>query len=262
MTDAEAARRALEVARVRRAEAESAIGFAAEEVRRLTMVKSSSELELLHAKAEEAKRRYDQTALTLEVARLESEAQRREAENHARCEQLRREADDLEGQINGAVSLCKALEADIERHRVRAPVSGRVGDAVSLAVGAVLHEGERLGAVLPEAGLKVVAYFSPAALGRVREGQVARLRLQGFPWAQYGSLQARVTQAGSEAHDGRVRVELAVVSTSGPVPLQHGLPGTLEVGVERVAPATLALRAAGALWARPAGRNATGAPPP
>ena len=65
VTDAEAASRALDIARVRRAEAESASGFAAEEVRRLTKVGGSSELELLHAKAEEEKRRYDYAALTL-----------------------------------------------------------------------------------------------------------------------------------------------------------------------------------------------------
>ena len=251
VTDAEAARRALDIARVRRAEAESATGFAAEEVRRLTKVGGASELELLHAKAEEEKRRYDQAALTLEVTRLESDTLRRGAENRARYEKLRRDADDLEGQINSTVSLLKVLETDIERHKLRAPASGRVGDVVTLPVGAVLHEGERLGVVVPESELKVVADFSPAALGRVREGQAARLHLEGFSWLQYGSLEARVTKVGSEARDGRVRVELAVVSIRFQAPLQHGLPGTLEVEVERVAPAILALRAAGGVWARP-----------
>jgi hypothetical protein len=239
VADAEAASRALDIARVRRAEAESASGFAAEEVRRLTKVGGSSELELLHAKAEEEKRRYDHAALTLEVARLESETLRRGAENRARFEKLRRDADELEGQINSTVSLLKVLETDIERHKLRAPANGRVGDAVPLPIGSVLHEGERLGVVVPEGELQIVADFSPAALGRVREGQAARLRLEGFSWLQYGSIEARVTKVGSEARDGRVRVELAVLSVRFQVPLQHGLPGTLEVEVERVAPAIL-----------------------
>lgn len=106
-----------------------------------------------------------------------------------------------------------------------------------------------------------MADFLPAGLGRVREGQTARMRLEGFSWVQYGSLRARVNKVGSEAHGGRVRVELTVVSSGGPVPLQHGLPGTLEIEVERVTPATLALRAAGGLWARPAERKANGVPP-
>jgi tetratricopeptide (TPR) repeat protein len=195
-SDAESACHELDIARVRRSEAESAVDFAAEEVRRLTKVGGSSELELLHARAEEAKRRYNQVALTLEIARLESDTLKRGAENRARFEKLRRDADDLEGQINSTVSLLKVLETDIERHRVRAPASGRVGDVVPLPIGAVLRAGERLGVVIPKSGLKVVADFSPSALGRVRKGQAARLRLEGFSWVQYGSLETRVTKVG------------------------------------------------------------------
>jgi membrane fusion protein (multidrug efflux system) len=255
-SDAESARHELNIPRVRRSEAESAVDFAAEEVRRLTKVGDSSELELLHAKAEETKRRYNQVVLTLEIARLESDILRRRAENRARCEKLHRDADDLEGQINSTVCLLKVLETEIERHKVRAPANGRVGDVVTLPIGAVLNAGERLGVVVPESELKIVADFPPAALGRVREGRAARLRLEGFSWVQYGSLDARVAKVGSEVRDGRVRVELAVLSMRSPVPLQHGLPGTLEVELERVAPAILALRAAGGLWGRPAEHKA------
>jgi multidrug resistance efflux pump len=251
VADAEEARRALDISRVRRAEAESAVGFAAEEVRRLTKVGGASELELLHAKAEEEKRRYDQAALTLEVARLESDLPRRDAENRARYEKVRRDADDLDGQIHSTISLLKVLETDVERHKLRAPTSGRVGDVATLPVGAMVHEGERLGVIVPEGEVKVIADFSSGALGRVHEGQVARLRLKGFSWLQHGSLGARVTKVGLEARDDRVRVELGVVSIPFRVPLQHGLPGTLEVEVEHVAPAILALRAAGGIRVQP-----------
>ena len=56
----------------------------------------------------------------------------------------------------------------------------------------------------------------------------------------------------SEVRDGRVRVELTVASEPpARLPLQHGLPGTVEVEVEQATPATLVLRAAGQLLARP-----------
>jgi multidrug resistance efflux pump len=253
VTDAQVAHSALDIARVLRAQGESATGFAVDEVRHLSKaVGSVSEIELLRAQGEEEKRRFNHTALTLEVVRLESDTQRRGAENLARYEKLRRDAVNLEGQINSTASLLKVLENDIERHKLRAPASGRVGDVLTLPIGAVLHDGERLGVVVPEGELKIVADLSPAALGRVREGQAARLRLDGFSWLQYGSLEARVTKLGSEARDGRVRVELDVSSTGSQVPLQHGLPGSLEIEVERVAPAILVLRAVGGIWARPA----------
>jgi hypothetical protein len=45
-----------------------------------------------------------------------------------------------------------------------------------------------------------------------------------------------------------VRVELSVErALEFPVELQHGLPGRLEIEIERVSPATLVLRSAGAL---------------
>ena len=79
-----------------------------------------------------------------------------------------------------------------------------------------------------------MAEFLPAvALGRVRAGQPARLRLDSFPWTQYGSLATTVSRVASEVRDGRVRVELTVASQpTARLPLQHGLRGTVEVEVE------------------------------
>ena len=162
VTDAQAAHSALDIARVLRAQGESATDFAVDEVRHLAKaVGSVSDIELLRAQDEKEKRRYNHTALTLEVVRLESDTQRREAENLARYERLRRDVVNLEGQINSTSSLLKVLENDIERHKLRAPASGRVGDVVTLPIGAVLHDGERLGVVVPEGELKIVPIFLP-----------------------------------------------------------------------------------------------------
>jgi len=69
------------------------------------------------------------------------------------------------------------------------------------------------------------------------------MRLASFPWTQYGSLAAVVTRIAGEARDGKIRVELSVQPNSpSSIPLQHGLPGVVEIEVERVSPATLLLR--------------------
>jgi hypothetical protein len=63
---------------------------------------------------------------------------------------------------------------------------------------------------------------------------------------------ATVSRVASEVRNGRVRVELSVdPDGASPIPLQHGLPGAVEVQVERVAPVTLVLRTAGKLLAQP-----------
>jgi len=103
----------------------------------------------------------------------------------------------------------------------------------------------------------VANFDPPAALGRIRPGQHARLRLEGFPWAQYGSVSATITNVASEIRDGNIRVEMALDSNSDSrIPLQHGLPGSVEVEIETLSPANLVLRTAGSLLAGPKGNFA------
>jgi membrane fusion protein (multidrug efflux system) len=122
-----------------------------------------------------------------------------------------------------------------------------VGEIADLRIGAVVSRGLELARVVPEGGLQIVARYLPAdAVGRIAPGQPGRLRLDGFPWTQYGSVAATVTAVAGEAREGRLRVELAVdPGGSARVPLEHGMSGQLEIEVERVSPFTLILRAAG-----------------
>ena len=106
--------------------------------------------------------------------------------------------------------------------------------------------------VVPDGMLKVVALFHPSeALGRVRPGQRARVRFDGFPWTQYGSTPARVSNVATKLRYGRVRVELSfdpgVLTEIPRIPYQDGLTAVVDIEIERVSPATLVLRSAG-LW--------------
>jgi RND family efflux transporter MFP subunit len=150
--------------------------------------------------------------------------------------------------VDEHVAAIARLEQEVERRRIRAPVDGRLGEVATLRIGAVVREGDRVASVVPAGGLRAIADFPPAALGRVAVGQPARLRLKGFPWGEYGSLPATVTNVAGELRDGQVRAELTLdPERPALIPLQHGLPGTAEVEVERVTPAALVLRLSGRL---------------
>jgi membrane fusion protein (multidrug efflux system) len=251
-----AGRIALDEARARHREAEVAVRTAEEEAElfaRLQTRNLSSQLDLLRAKAEAQRRRASADTLRLAVSRLDSDHRTQESDRKARLEGLRREVTRLAGDMTTAAATVERLAHETERRRVRAPMGGRLGEVAELRIGSVVREGDRLAAVVPRGDLQVVADFPPpSALGRIRPGQPARLRLEGFPWTQYGSLGATVRRVASEVRDGHVRVELGVDPDGALlIPLQHGLPGTIEVQIERVAPATLVLRAAGRLLARP-----------
>jgi membrane fusion protein (multidrug efflux system) len=128
-----------------------------------------------------------------------------------------------------------------------------------LGVGTVLKEGDKLGSIVPSGDIRIVADFLPAAaVARVRPGQHAKMRPDGFPWTQYGMLSSTVRRVANEPRSGHIRVELDVdPDQDSPIPIQHGLPGTLEIEIERVSPASLVFRAAGRRLAAPAIAPAT-----
>jgi membrane fusion protein (multidrug efflux system) len=202
---------------------------------------------LLRTRAEADHKRAAADTLRLAVSRLEREHRTKDSGRTARLAQFHRELTQLDGDIRTAEATLARLDHSIEQTRIRAPIAGRLGEVAGIQPGAVVRQGDTLDVVLPVGSLRVVAHFLPAvALGQVQPGQPARLRLEGFPWAQYGSLAATVSSVANEAHDGVIRVELRLIPESlTAIPLQHGLPGTVEVEVARVSPATLVLRGVG-----------------
>lgn len=261
------ARLATDESRARVREADAGAQFADAETARMKRLGEDgnvSKSESQRVEAEAGKQRASASAQALTVAKLESVEKSNARNQEARRARLHRDAALLDGEIATAAATIKRCEFDLEQRRIRAPVAGRLGEiGEDLRTGGFVSAGQRIGAIIPQGKLKAVAHFSPfTGLGRIRPGQPARLRLDGFPWAQYGSVGAVVASAANEPRDGSIRVELAVKTDGASmIPFQHGLSSTVEVEVERVSPVRLVLRAAGAMLAvppnAPANRNRT-----
>jgi membrane fusion protein (multidrug efflux system) len=246
---------ALNEARARQEEAEISRRLAVDEAARAGRLRDSGsipELELVRKESEADRQRASTQALSLDVDRQQGNQKTREAQARAQVEDLRRDLVTLEGQRSTTRATIDLLRYEIDRRTIRAPIGGHIGDLAELRAGAYVKEGDKLGAIVPSGDVKVVAEYLPAAaLGRIRPGQRAIVRLDGYPWIEYGTLPASVTAVGSELRAGHIRVELAVHPEPGSLlPLEHGLPGSVEVEVERVAPATLVLRTIGKTLAR------------
>src|SRR5215470_1016606 len=246
----QAASVAIDEARARYRESAIAARAAAEQADifvRLDARGLASRIELLRTKADADQKRAAADALRLAISHLERDQRTKDSDRTARITQFSREITQLEGDIHTAEATLARLAHTIDQTRIRAPITGHLGEVAPLQPGAVVRQGDTLGVVLPAGALRVVAHFLPAsALGRVQPGQPARLRLDGFPWAQYGTVAATVSSVATEARDGLIRVELQLPpETPTAIPLQHGLPGTVEVEVERISLATLMLRAVG-----------------
>lgn len=256
--EGEASLSALAEGRARIREAEASARFTENDLLRykqLFELGAKSERDYARAQSEAQRSVANVESLQQAVARLEREQLTRESDRDAKIRGLRAEISRLEGKKTTTTAVLDRLQYDVEKRRIRAPVSGRLGAITTLRAGAVLHEGDPVGTIVPAGTLKIVAEFPPeAALGRIRPGQAARLRLKGFPWAQYGSIGARVTTVANEIRDGKVRVECELASKAVTlIPEEHGLPGSIEIEVERISPARMALRAAGEMLTAPRG---------
>lgn len=246
---AAAARAHVDEARARLREAEAGARFQELEAERAVRLRKEglvSEAEAARLAAEAQSRRSASEALERAAARIDVERRTSQSEQQAELARLDREAASLEGERLVLEAAIKGLLAEIERRKIRSPIAGRVGEIAGLRVGSFVSEGDVVAAVVPPGELRAIAEFSPSSLGRIRAGQKGRVRLDAFPWTEYGTLSATVERVATEAPAGRIRVELGVhPDPASPIPMQHGLPGSVLIEVERVSPAVLVLRAAG-----------------
>lgn len=261
----QATRAAIDVARSQLKEAEAPAALADEDVARMERLRRDglvTDADQSRARAEAVRRRAAVDSARLTIRRLELEQNTRDRDRETRLQQLRGDITRIEGEHAESRVALGRLQFEVARRTIRAEVDGVIGEARILRPGTFVKEGDTLAAIVPPGTARIVADYAPAAaLGRVAPGQRARVRLDGFPWTQYGSLAAIVERVAGEVRDGTVRVEMRVdTSIATTLPLQHGLPGSVEVEVERISPARLALRLAGRMVTAPRATAATRSP--
>lgn len=93
-----------------------------------------------------------------------------------------------------------------------------------------------------------VAFFSPrAALGRIHQGNPVTIKIEGFPWMEFGTLQGFVETVSSEIQNEQVRVDYSIDSQANRnITLVDGLPATVEIQLEKLTPWAWILRTSGA----------------
>lgn len=233
------------------AEASAQLDFAREQERRLesaTAQAAVADIDLGRARSERRRLFARLEQVQSEAVHQASQAHARDAQARARQEALLGQIAALEGERLQATATLERARSERDRLTIRAPLAGRLADVPPLGPGAWLGEGHRVATVVPEGKLRVVASFEPSrAMGRLRPGQVARIRLDGFAWTEHGMIDAQVDRVASEVRDGTLSVEFSLVPGSKlrGADLQHGLTGTVEVAIESVAPVVLLLRSMG-----------------
>ena len=134
----EAARIAIEQARKQLEEAEASVELSEDEAARIARLQGQgilSEVNLGRARTEVRRRRATAEALRLQIDRLQADLRNRDSDSQVRIERINRQIATIEGQITTAVATSRRLTHDIEKRVLRAPTTGRVGEAVELTTG-------------------------------------------------------------------------------------------------------------------------------
>jgi multidrug resistance efflux pump len=253
---------AIDEGKARIREAQAAAKLADSEAERLEGLRakgSVSEIEAIRARANADQRDAQLAALQADTSKLQHEFHTNRDDRRTRLATLQGDASRLDAELAALEANIDRIQHDIERRSIRAMADGKLGEVGAVRMGSVLKEGDRIATIVAPGNLRVVAQLPPAsALGRVKEGQLARVRLEGFPWTEFGDVTAQVTQVASEVRDNHARVELTILKHSELIPLQHGMPATAEIEIEKASPAQLVLRAAGQLVAKARSEPAPG----
>ena len=69
----------------------------------------------------------------------------------------------------------------------------------NIAKSSVIGSGETIVTIVPQGGLKAKVYVANQDIGFVDKNQTARIRVDAYPFTQYGELVGRVAQIGADA---------------------------------------------------------------
>ena len=92
----------------------------------------------------------------------------------------------------------KNAELQLQYQNVLAPVSGIIFDPKVRNSG-VIGAGDTILTIIPQKGLKGNVFVQNKDIGFVKSGQKAQVRVDAFPFTQYGELKGTVDQIGADA---------------------------------------------------------------
>lgn len=93
-----------------------------------------------------------------------------------------------------------ALESEINKMSVYAPIDGYISETVQLNDGDYIFSGTEILRIIPDelSRLKAEIVVDAAKVARIRKGQIVRLRFPGLPPSKFGQIQAEITLIPSD----------------------------------------------------------------
>ncbi|WP_444925974.1 HlyD family secretion protein [Microbulbifer sp. TRSA002] len=219
----------------------------------------SSELDYLSAKRIYQQMVMDTLGAESEIKSLEDRLEQASSEYQLELSDLQQRRAETEKELAEVETRIKQSSLAVNEQQLRAPISGTLASLSEIREGEVIALGQHLATIQASGRISVQAFFPPAlALGHIQVGQSARVKLDGFSWARYGQLYARVERVASAVQQDRILVQLALVGDTPPrLPLLHDLPVRVEIATGTKTPYQLLLQRAGEILTGESGDNFT-----
>ncbi|WP_308366054.1 MULTISPECIES: HlyD family efflux transporter periplasmic adaptor subunit [unclassified Microbulbifer] len=213
----------------------------------LAAKQQGAQLDYLTAKRSQQQMAADTLETEAELKAAEERLVQLDADHRQSRAELARRLAATEQELAQADTRMRQQTLTADQYHLRAPIGGVVASLADINVGQMLEAGAVVASIQAPGEIRVQAQFEPAAaLGHIRPGQRARVRLDGFAWTRYGELSARVERVAAAVQDGRVLVQLVIDGDAPPgLPVQHHLPAVVEIVTARKAPYQLLLQRAG-----------------
>ena len=123
--------------------------------------------------------------LRSEIAQAEANQREIEAESVRQSKDSLRSLTELDRQ---RVEVKQVQDEEL----LRSPLNGVVFDLVPSSSGYVVRPGETLLKVVPDGSLEAKVFFTNREVGFVKPGQRAQIRVDAFPFTQFGSINGRI----------------------------------------------------------------------
>lgn len=150
---------------------------------------------------------------------------------------------DQKDQLNRAIA---RAQLEVDKYAIVAAGDGEVVQLIPLSFGNIINKGGKIATISNGSEWLIHSKFDAKdAVGHVKQGQTARILVDGFPWRQYGSLSATVSHVAKEGLNDQVDVLLQLRDNpDSQIPLTFGQPVTVEIKTQSLSPLMLLLNAA------------------
>ncbi len=200
------------------------------------------EARLAELKQEKARLLLDQTQAGQELENTEATTQKDVLDRIARNKQQIAQIDsqltkaiiDNQNRISELGSQISQTQQQLTYQNLEAPITGKIFD-LQASPGFVANPTQKLMKIVPQDNLIAEVFITNRDIGFVKEGMTVDVRIDSFPFAEYGDIEGEIISIGSDAlppdqtydffrFPAKIKLDSQTLNTNGrEIPLQSGM---------------------------------------